>query len=250
MRNYGLEMKGGFVGEILTTAPVWTSSDEGRMIYTEDTEKYYYGDGTSWIEISSGSAGTSGTSGSSGSSGTSGAAGTSGTSGTDSGGGGDAANALPLILPNYCSLDDTDDNLSRGETYNMIEAINFADSSNGAIWISVHLPDTIDATADLNMDLCYNLSGSDDSKIVTMETKYWIYGNGITPNPSSPTGTNSDDVSTGTSEDGKRQIETLTPIPNADIVAGNTLTLKITRIGDTDTYTGTLQMLYIYLYQN
>jgi len=93
MESQGFNMKGPFIGEILSTLPEWTSNDEGREIYVEDEGKRHYGDGTSWINYetlagssgSSGSSGTSGiagTSGSSGSSGTSGIAGTSGSSGT------------------------------------------------------------------------------------------------------------------------------------------------------------------------
>jgi len=215
MRHYGVEMRGGFIGEILSTTPGWTSDDEGRLIYAQDTNTYYYGSDSAWVEIASGSG---------------------------------SGSSLPLVLPNYCSLDDTDDDVSRGNAFDMIETINFGDSTNGAIWFTFQFPSTFDASEDINLGIYYNLSGSDDSKIVTMQTKYWVYGDSSTPSPSSPTGTNSDGISTGTSEDGKRQSQALSSIPNASLTAGHTITLKFTRL-DTDTYAGTFQMLYIYMYQ-
>ena len=52
MRHYGIEMSGEFVGELVPTVPPWTSSDEGRLIYSQDTCSYYYGSDTKWIELS------------------------------------------------------------------------------------------------------------------------------------------------------------------------------------------------------
>jgi len=216
MRHYGVEMRGGFIGEILSTAPAWTSDDKGRLIYAQDTNIYYYGSNTEWIEIT---------------------------------GGNGAGSSLPLVLPNYCSLDDTDDDISRGNAFNMVETINFNDLSNGAIWFTFQFPASFDGSKDINMILYYNLSGSDDSKIVTWQTKYWVYGDTTTPNPASPTGTNSDDINTGLSQDGKRQSKILSTIPNVSLTSGHTISLKFTRLVSLDTYTGTLQMIYVYMYQ-
>ena len=50
MKAHGFNMEGPFKGELLTTLPAWTSDDEGREIYTEDTQKRYYADATAWVE--------------------------------------------------------------------------------------------------------------------------------------------------------------------------------------------------------
>lgn len=42
----------------------------------------------------------------------------------------------------------------------------------------------------------------------------------------------------------------LTNISRTDFSAGDTITMKITRLGSSDTYSETFQMLYIYPYQS
>jgi len=51
MDFYGINMKGPFYGERVSTLPVWTSIDEGREVYCLDTNKRYYGNSTGWVEI-------------------------------------------------------------------------------------------------------------------------------------------------------------------------------------------------------
>jgi len=51
MQFYGLTMSGKFVGQKLATLPAWAASDEGRMVYAEDVDKYYYGDNAEWVEM-------------------------------------------------------------------------------------------------------------------------------------------------------------------------------------------------------
>ena len=107
----------------------------------------------------------------------------------------------------------------------------------------------MDSTLDLNLNLIYNLSGEDDSKIINIDTSYWTYGNEETPDIASPTATNSDSISSDTTQ-GKRRTKALTAISASDITDGDTVTIKLKRKGGSDTYTGTLQMLYLYIYQN
>jgi hypothetical protein len=54
MRHYGIEMQGDFIGEIVATPPVWASSDEGRLIYAQDINTFYYGSDTEWVAVGSG----------------------------------------------------------------------------------------------------------------------------------------------------------------------------------------------------
>jgi len=44
-------MQGSFIGQRLSTLPAWAASDEGRMVYAEDVDKYYYGDNAEWVEM-------------------------------------------------------------------------------------------------------------------------------------------------------------------------------------------------------
>ena len=50
MESHGLDLKGNFKGERLSTLPAWVAADEGREIYTEDTAKRYYGSDTEWVD--------------------------------------------------------------------------------------------------------------------------------------------------------------------------------------------------------
>ena len=48
MDNYGTKMIGKFFCQNVATLPSWTSADEGRFIYTNDTDKVYYGTAAKW----------------------------------------------------------------------------------------------------------------------------------------------------------------------------------------------------------
>jgi len=50
MKSHGLDMKGKFIVERVSTLPSWTSADEGREIYVEDENKKYYGNDTEWVD--------------------------------------------------------------------------------------------------------------------------------------------------------------------------------------------------------
>lgn len=50
---YGTEVKGPFYPEKLSTLPVYTASDEGRVVYVDDVNKVYYGSDSAWVEIGS-----------------------------------------------------------------------------------------------------------------------------------------------------------------------------------------------------
>jgi len=54
MKYYGVDMQGKFHGEEIATLPTWISSDERRIIYVADEDKYYYGTGTAWKEFGTG----------------------------------------------------------------------------------------------------------------------------------------------------------------------------------------------------
>lgn len=51
MKFYGINMLGKFLIERLTTTPVWDNTYEGRLIYTQDNDKLYYGLAGAWQRI-------------------------------------------------------------------------------------------------------------------------------------------------------------------------------------------------------
>ena len=215
MKFHGVDMQGDLLSERVSTLPSWSSADEGRLIYANDVNLFYYGTNVAWTEV---------------------------------GAGGGSGTGLPLILPKLCSLDDTDVNISRGSVFN-VETLDYGPTTLGTSWFTFDFPSTLDDTVDIDFKLVYNLSGSDDSKNVRMQIAYWVYGDGETPGAA--TGAYNTDISTGIGEDGTRQAVAMTSLPNADLVAGDTITFKIGRrsTAGEDTYTGTLQMLYIYMSQ-
>jgi len=46
--SYGLAMKGAFVLEKVASLPVWSSSDEGRLVYNQADKELYMGTNTQW----------------------------------------------------------------------------------------------------------------------------------------------------------------------------------------------------------
>lgn len=154
---------------------------------------------------------------------------------------------LPQLLPDLMSLDDTNTGSSRGTAFSMIQTIDFASGEDGSVWITFNFISALDASKDLNLDIYYNLSGSDDNSTVEFQTEYWCKGVGETPSASSPTGTNNESISTGTGEDGSIRDQSLNSIPSADISAGDVIILKFTRLGSnaSDDYSGTFQLINV-----
>lgn len=51
MDYHGIDMKGAFFAESLTTLPTWTSADERRLVYIEDVESFYFGTDSAWSRV-------------------------------------------------------------------------------------------------------------------------------------------------------------------------------------------------------
>lgn len=167
------------------------------------------------------------------------------------GGSGGGGSGLLLLIPSNVQLDDTNVGSDGGNVWGITESIDFSNSQDGSIWATMEFPDTLDDTSDIQMDIIYSLNGSDDSTNVRLQIDYWLYGTSETPSSGSPTGTNTDDITVGVGTDGTKLRTSLSNLPNASISDSDTLTLKVTRLAENvnDTYSGTFQMIYIYLYQ-
>ena len=51
MKQDFVEQIGPFIVQKVSTLPSWQASDEGRMLYTLDTKKYYAGTDSAWQEL-------------------------------------------------------------------------------------------------------------------------------------------------------------------------------------------------------
>jgi len=54
MKYHEIEMTGKFWVEVLASAPAWTANDEGRLIYIETGDLFYYGTSTAWTRVAAG----------------------------------------------------------------------------------------------------------------------------------------------------------------------------------------------------
>jgi len=54
MESHGLEFKGPLIVEKVSTLPSWAASDEGRLIYTLDTDQLYLGNASDWASAGGG----------------------------------------------------------------------------------------------------------------------------------------------------------------------------------------------------
>lgn len=50
MKTDSLDVQGTFHAQRVATLPSWTAADEGRVLYTLDTHKFYVGSNTAWVE--------------------------------------------------------------------------------------------------------------------------------------------------------------------------------------------------------
>jgi len=51
IKFYGIDAQGKIHIQRLSTLPAWAGTDEGRLLYAEDVDKFYYGDDAEWVEI-------------------------------------------------------------------------------------------------------------------------------------------------------------------------------------------------------
>ena len=56
MESHGMEFKGPINVQKISTLSTWTSTDEGRVVYAEDVNIFYFGNNTEWVSISGGGA--------------------------------------------------------------------------------------------------------------------------------------------------------------------------------------------------
>jgi len=54
MEYFGIENKGSFIHEILSTLSAWVPTDEGRQVYANDVKKYYVGTNSAWLVVGGG----------------------------------------------------------------------------------------------------------------------------------------------------------------------------------------------------
>jgi len=55
MKFHGIDMRGKFVVQRLSTIPTFVSTDKGRLIYVEDEDEFYFGGTSEWKKGGGGS---------------------------------------------------------------------------------------------------------------------------------------------------------------------------------------------------
>ena len=55
MKFHGIDMRGKFHVQRVSTLPVFESTDKGRLIYVEDEDEFYFGGTTEWKQGGGGS---------------------------------------------------------------------------------------------------------------------------------------------------------------------------------------------------
>lgn len=219
MRFHEIEMVGKLTLEKLSTLPAFDSNtDVGRLVYITSEERIYYGVSTGWELV---------------------------------GGGG----ITRSIYPSEMSLDDENVGSDGGNLFGVVETIDFNSSQDGSAWGVLRSLSGWNTDADVKVALGYSLNGEDAGTDVDLEFEYYMMGY-------------SDTLSDATSASFSETITSDTVDPSANIgewveeemsvikldaadLTDDVLLIpfKITRLGSTDTYSGTFQLTNIKFYQ-
>jgi hypothetical protein len=158
------------------------------------------------------------------------------------------------IKPSDITIDGTDIGADLG-SFGVINTIDFDPDTDGAIYFSRQCPVTWDESKDINITLNYSLNGSDVGKFVAIITDIWtLEPGGTVPESATPEATYSDSIISDADNIGKYNTINLT---NGKISASSfvsTTKYLVVRIkrdatASADTYTGTLQLISVLLYQ-
>jgi hypothetical protein len=166
---------------------------------------------------------------------------------TSGGGSGGGSNEV-TIYPQDMKLDDTATGADAGTFADIFDTVDFSPDNDGAVWGSFRLPGGFSEASDVNVELNYALSGSDDGKTIKLTTDYWAVAEGNTPAIGSPDESNTDDITSAAGNTGKYYSGAANVLSAATVGASDeTIVFRITRDADnaSDTYTGTLQLISV-----
>ena len=205
--------------KIYSTLPSWSANNEGTIIYVNSEDAFYGGTGTRWERIP-------------------------------------YTNEInsKIIKPENFNYDSVDLGVDGGIVFNIIDTADFDSAQDGSIWFSCEFYKYWQTFKDIKLELKYSLNGTDNSKHIRLITKAWSIDTGDAPNISSPDINTTDTLTSSSSNTGKIYKETLTngKIGNSYLNSNTTsLVFKLTREASNvaDTYSGTLQLISIRIYQ-
>ncbi len=169
-----------------------------------------------------------------------------------SGGGGAGGINEIEIKPDEFIMDENDTDVDAGTIFDIFDTANFSPDGTGAIWFNFNMPDGFDNTKDVLFEINYALNGVDDSKSVIVNTEAWVVDETDAPTEGSPDVDQSDTITSSTTNTAKMTTLSLTNGKVANALIGSTtkrFSIKMTRDGLIDTYSGTFQLMSVRIYQ-
>ena len=149
------------------------------------------------------------------------------------------------LRPADIFFDDTAVNVDTGAAFGILSCVDFPTGADGAIWFHFQLNDAFLTERDINFDLVYTLDGSDDGKVVALESSIWLVENGQTPSESSPLVTLTENINSSSDNTNKQiryELQTIKLANSYINSVDSTLCVKFTR-KSTSTYGGTFKMI-------
>jgi len=156
------------------------------------------------------------------------------------------------IKPDEFIMDETDTDVDAGTVFDIFDTADFSPDGTGAIWFNFNMPDGFSITSDILFELSYSLNGSDNSKSIIINTEAWVVDETDTPIESSPDVDQTDTITSSATNTGKMTTVALTNGKISNALIGSTskrFSVKLTRDGLTDTYSGTFQLMSVKVYQ-
>lgn len=157
--------------------------------------------------------------------------------------------------PSNLSLDDTDVGSDGGNLWGIIETIDFSNSQDGAVWGLLEMKPEFNDAKDINIQLGYSLNGDENGTDVDLQFDYYALEDGDTLSTAlsaSLTETIVSDNSGAGDNVGNWVVDNFGTIKVASNIINDDVkhvAFKFTRLGSTDTYSGTLQVTNLKFYQ-
>lgn len=159
------------------------------------------------------------------------------------------------IKPSELLLDDTNVGSDGGNLWGIVETVDFSNSEDGSVWGLLSISPEWNEFSDIDIKLGYSLNGDEHGTDVDLQLDYYLLEDGDTLTEAlsgstietltSSTSGSSDNVGNWVQEN--MSSLKISSVDLNDIVKH--VAFKFTRLGSTDTYSGTLQLTDIKFYQ-
>lgn len=219
MNFHKIIMKGKMILEKLSSNPVHTSDDEGRMLYNTAEETIYYATSTGYQTIA-----------------------TQATS---------ASGATEINLDVW-HPDSEKDGVHTGNLWNSTSTIGFSPFEDGAIWTDFRMRDNWLNSRDVLFKLDYAMS-STDTGLVSLNANIWVVGDGDKLDEDNPTVTSEDEIDPPSTNTRDLLALTNMKIDATDITTTDSnIVVKLWRDVDgvSENHDGWLEMVRLVAYQS